>query len=450
MIPTGWLQHPSAPQYMYNPQTQEVLPIPAAPPAPPAYPAAPVAQAPQPQAVPQGDWGVSMEVINAEREALRSRSFVRATFLDFDKLSRPGQESKLKVRIMPPAAGKRAPWLHTVQHRLPAALVPDAGDRSYVYVDSYNREGGPGNCPVAEAINKISKSGDAETPEVIEGLRGRPKFYWQVLDMNDPQSHYTQKDGQWVIVPKVLRISKSLHACIVNNLADTDGRLTFPDVGTVVTLIKEKTGPHPMNVDYRSVLGETGPLPAELMSAYSNLIDLETLLYARSPAEMEQIAQNILAYAQSRGIAVGGFTGSSSSAMPPAAHSIPPQPVMGGQPAAAPWTPPQQAAPPPAPAYTAPPMAPPNGTAFPPPVAPGIAAGVPLAPAGHGVAPPPGMPAVASMEQQLSAGATPHYTATPSAPPPPPPGAAPPNGAPSQANTAPPAPVWDPATGTPF
>lgn len=469
-IPNGWAAHPNAAGWMYelaNPNNMKEIPeVPAAPPAPPAAPAgppmpagygsdfsdapggasaaAPPAAAPAPGGASYGS--MSMDAARAEHANLTSRLEGKSdrVFLDFEKLTKPGQKDELVVRLLPPWQGAPSgtAWAKTARYRVAADLCPwDTGDKRWQYVDTFDQTGGPGDCPVGKALQQMMSSGDEKVMKAAKGMKPRPRVYWQGLDLKDPQKHFVQaKDEQgnvildannqpqWMVIPGIIPMGNSLHKAILN-FAIEKGDCTNPDNGFPMKLKKSKTGPEDINVDYDAMDMERGPIDPAFRPVLSNLMDLTNLIHYRSREEMEGLARNILARYMphaSMPSTGGGYPAPAAApyGAPPAAPAAPPaSPTPAAQPPGGPWYPhtgmpghlynaagqvipdPQAAqapprppappappaAPPAPPAPPAAPMAAPPGPPLPPPAAPG---GYPMdgAPVAPPAPPMPGMP----------------------------------------------------------
>lgn len=476
-LPEGYQPHPNAPGYMWNPATSDVRPIPTAAP-PPSPPAPAVAPTPAPAASPAGYGSLDLGAAEAEHAALQARAqgqFEKTLIIDFPDLPKPvNSESQLIARLLPPwQSGERYAWAKTVRFRLDASLLPKPPEgRSTVYVDSWDATGGPGDCPIAKAIEKLANSGNEEAQKVAKRFKARARVYWQGLDLNDPQKHFQQKkdangtplldaNGQpvWIVVPGVIPMGNKLHRRILSFIKEK-GDCTHPDHGYPMKLKRIRTGRGDMDIDYDAMDMEKGPIDPSMRGVLANLRDLQKqMLWFRDAEEQHAIAQNILSKYMP---ATAGYVSNPAGALAP-----PPSPPSNGLPPG--WQPHPTAgyawhpatnkvelisnlappAPPPPPAPAAP--APAAGGYLPPPAAPGLPPGPPAAPAPYGapVAPPPpvsppvtpGMPSDAMSPAALENELRGNPGAPPAPPAPPPPPAAP----------APPLPPgWDPTTGTPF
>jgi len=452
-IPAGWLQHPTSPEHMWNPATQEIRAVPVAmpPPAPPAAPPAPAAT-----------YETSMAAVQAEHAALAARSdgnFGDRTILDFDKLSKKGDKSELIVRFLPPwsAAAQGKAWAKTARYRLPADLCPwETKEKRFQYVDAFDQIGGPGNDPVAAAYLKLMESGNDDAIKFAKSHKAKPRIYWQAINLKDPRSHFKQAtDAQgspildatgnptWKVVPVVVPMGPQLHQSVLNFFIEK-GDCTNPDSGYPMKLKKTKTGDADMDVAYDAMDMDKCPLDPAFRPVLGNLMDLrEEMVWFHSFEEMNELAQNILAK----------FGLHAGTAQAPAPYSPPPASAPAAQPPGGPWFPhpsmpghlynaqhqvipdPAAAPPPPPPpvaAYAPPPPPPappapplplvaqagyqaPPGPPLPPPVAPGLPQTPGYPPAGAVPPPPP-----AAYAPPMPPGMPPGVAAHPGLPPMPP------------------------------
>ncbi len=485
MLPPGYQIHPQNPAYMWNPTTKDVRPLQQ------AAPAVPAASAPAPTAPPGGytpppaeyAYG-ALDVDEAAEEEKNPGVFGGSSnkshvWLDFPPLPKPvNSEVHMLVRLLPPwAVTVRKAHVKCARHRLPAALVPNLPpQRQWAYIDCFDSKGGPGNCPLDEALRDVAeKAAGAET--FVKDAKPGAAIYWQALDLLEPTKHYIQlldQAGQPVanpdgtpayrIIPGIARIKPTLHGDILRYIREK-GDPTHPDKGYVMKLTKKRTGTQKFDVKYSAIDGEKGPLHPSLRPVLASLVDLSSLIEFKPRAEMEVIAQNIrrrwgLGMPQPY---VGGPLPDGGPWFPHpqqpgfeynAQHQIRP---VGGMAAAASPPPPVPAVPvmPPAPpvaAAVAPPVAGPPPMPPAPPVAPAVPQAAPAAPVGAPPAPPAHLPPAVAPGGLPAA---PVGGAMPPAPPPPPglpasvqgpPGPPPP---PPGAHPAPPPPPPSPGNGTP-
>lgn len=499
-IPNGWAPHPEAAGWMYelaNPANVQQIPqdAPPQPPQPPQQPQQPQQAQPMhpPQPAQQTYGQLSVEAAKAEHDNLVSRQQggTERLFIDFPSLKgqNAGASTYRIVRFLPPwsVECKGEAWAKTARFRLPADLCPwDAKGKQWQYVDTFDQKGGPGDDPITKALEQLFNSGNEDAIKSAKALKAKPRVFWQAIDLTDEESmhkHFVQlkdqqgnlvMDGngnpQWTVMPGVVAMGNELHRSILQfTIEPHKGDCTHPDFGYPMKLVKTKTGPEDINIDYDAMDLEKQPLAPELRSVLGNLYDLrQEFIRYRSREEHEQIAQAILRKHLPRGVVYSGpsYGGPPSTGYAPQPPSEPQwfdHPNMPGyeytaegqvrqkQQAAppAPPAPPPPPAPPASPPVTqapaapygqpaAPPPPPPPAQApgqptghLPPPVAPGVVGGqAPPPPPTAPLPPTPGMPAntppappppgpsnqsgmsPAALEQELSG----------NVPPPPPPG----------------------------
>lgn len=389
-------------------------------PAPPAAPAAPFYPTPTmtPEELPYGVMDVEAALKDAERGA--AAVFQRdadVVWLDWPKITAVGQEVAMLLRLLPPRKGESFAYIKTARHRIAAEFVPNAPEgQSVIWTECHDVVGGPGGkCPIDEASSKIS----AKNSEVSQGLRAQIKFCWQALDVGDPQKHFVQQTGPdgmplfdamgqpvWRIIPGIFKMGINLHRDVLVFIREK-GDPSHVFNGYAMRLFKKKTGAEDMNVTYKAMDADRGPLDPVFQPVLTNLADMrEKCQRFRPREEMEAIAARILAK-----FGIGGH----SAVAVPASFTIGPQwfphPSMPGyeynalgqvRPIAATVQPPPPPPPPPPrpvmayapPLPTSPVGAPPvsalPGRPLPPPVAPGMPLG------GHAgfpaPLPAPGMP----------------------------------------------------------
>lgn len=423
-LPPGYVEHPDNGAYMWNPQTNDVRPIEhVPPPAPtPAPQAQPQAQPQtQPQTQPQvASYGtVDLGAMAADKGHVFSKR-EKKIFIDFDKLANVGDRSERIVRVLPPwRADLAKPYVKFAIHRVPAMFVPNSGERQWFYVNCFDTEGGPGNCPICAARDAVLEH-DAGNSKV-EALGPRAQYVWQALDMGNLNEHFHQRldaqgrpellpDGNFAydVVPGVIKSGASLWKSMVA-LFREHGDATHIETGYAMKLVREKTGPMDMNINYSAFNQAPSRLDDQLRPVLTNLFDLhhEFVRY-KSEQEMNDIAQQIREYGGVANTAPQmGMVYESPQAqvtnVPATAPQAAPQVAPPATPPAAPQAAPaaSQALPqvPPPPTATqaaSPPPGRPQGYSLPSPSAPG---GVPSASPGNGhrdvpPAPPPapGMP----------------------------------------------------------
>ena len=489
-LPQGWALHPENPAWAYevaNPSNMvEAASLAAAPPAaPPAAPAAANGEI-------AGDMDVQAWLGQHEANVRKTMGWTEREknffWLDFDKVERPGDESVLTVRLIPDMFRQDQSGLcvPVSRHRIFGEYIENF-DRRMAFIPSLNNEGGGGDCPLQKAIETVKSSNIPGASEHVANFDPETSFAWQCIYLDDYQKHYVQEvdangqpvigpDGQpkWKLVPAVIRMKKTLH----NSVLDLMRHKALPfhlNQGYPIKLIRRRTGPNPMNVEYKAVDLQPSPVDEAQMAVVRNAIDLKKALLTDAfwkRSDLQKIADNIvqkhglppiygngqaapsmngggwMAHPQSPAHEYNPQTGQvrekqaapSAPVAPQAPPMAPPAPpisppgFMAGapNPPAAPPAPPMAAAPP------APPMAPPAPPAAPP--APPVAATPPAPPGLPPVAapglPPGGMPANGPGLPPPPGPGMPPGLAPQAAPPPPPPAPAAPPAAPPGAPAA--------------
>ncbi len=433
-VPHGWLPNPSAPGWYYNPanpsEPQRQIAAPAAPPPPPVAQATYAPVPAHPIMHEHGMHGaVDTSAYEEEHKRLaaggKRRGGGDAMWLDFPEWPgsppKVGTELWLHTRLLPPwAPEQRTAHVVGARHRLYAEFNPNAKGKKFMMPECYNTPGGPGNCDVCGALEIMLTSTNIEASEFADDARAKETFYWQGIDLGDPNKHWqqiTDNSGNAVIdpatghpmyamIPGILSANKTLHRAMVTLIRERD--FTHPEYGYALKLKKEKTGTRDMDVKYSAIADITGstPIPHELRSVLGNLHNLkETCINYLPRADMQVIAENMLRkWSIPRGgtvavpspYAPATSTGPMHHAPPPPPMAAPPLPNQGE------WIPnplqpgmmyntvtgaqrPMAPAAPPPPAYAPPPPPPaPQQYAPPPPPAPPQ-----YAPAAYAPPPPP-------------------------------------------------------------
>lgn len=274
----------------------------------------------------------------------------------------------------------------------------------------------------------------------------RNKYLYQVAALGTqhgpiaPHEHIDTDDQERpnLMKPFLMEVPKKLHVAIQELIKDRirDGLLYDPVNGRPIRLMRKKTGPEAMNVEYSVMDLNKAPLPQEYAPVLSALYDLRTIAQEPDEATQYQAAEDI-------GVPLMAALGQPLQGPPPVQQGQPGAYQQGHQ---APGQSPYQAAPPPtyqpqqqapqayppqpqayqpqqqAPAYQqAPPSYPPQQQAAPPPPAQPSVLPQPTAPTNYepqasGQAAPVGPPPVVQ-------GPPPSPSSGTVAPPPPPPGA---------------------------
>ncbi len=453
-IPAGWAVHPQDPAWMYelaNSSNVQQVPV----------PVAAVYVPPQPVATPQYGQADS-SLVDGEIQGLNTFGKSDIIWLDFPKLERTGDEATMTLRFLPPwSYNERLPYFTGNRHSLPTGVLPETKSK-WPSVDCYNNKGGPGSCDVCTVIEELISSGQLQEDDTKKCRRcsAKSRMRWQALNIADPNAHWTQKKDdagnvltdaagqpQWQLTPGIFTAGPDLQKKILT-IWKTLGDPTNPDTGYSMNLIKRKTGPEDMNVEYDAVGMHKEPIDEGMRSVLENLVDLPKLMYFRDRAVMQTVAMNLRSKFRLQPTHGYAAPPAQPAYAPPPVAAAPPAPPMSpptawlshpGDPryeynpqnnqvrlkaAAAPPAPPVAPSGPPAlpsgpPRLPSPPVGavgapagPPSLAArpphLPPPTAPGMVGGRPVGPV-MAPPPPPGMPAAispAQLERQLAAGRT--------------------------------------------
>lgn len=354
--PAGWLAHPSAAGYYYNPQQPaQMVVVSAAPPAPvvappavawtahpsapgweynPANPSemrqvgggvpAPVAAHQQHQqqnyGLPPPSYGEvdpGLAKHEAEKAARGNRRDEETIYLDFEELPKEvGSELKMNVRLLPPwSPVEKAAWVIGARHRLYAQMDPRYQDNwksKFFFPECYeaHKSRGLGDCDICGAVSECATSENDEANAFANDSKAQERHHWQGLHLDEPAKHFKQyvregapvmdpQTGQaiWIVQPGIISVSPSLGRKLLTLTCEAP-TLTHPDRGVNVRLIKKRSarGAYPMNVEYDAVGDMSGPTPLDpqFRSVLGNLTDLrEQCIRIRSKEDMGKVAQKI-------------------------------------------------------------------------------------------------------------------------------------------------------------
>lgn len=313
--PSPWQPHPTAPGYEWNPQTNEVratqAPVAAVPPAGTPMVAGGL---PEPS---YGEIDPGLAKHEAEKAARGNRRDEETIYLDFPELPKEvGSEVRMMVRLLPPWSPiEKAAWVIGARHRLYAEMDPrwQANWKSqWFFPECYeaHKTRGLGDCDICGALSECSTSDNSEANEFGKDAKSQERHHWQGLHLDEPAKHFKQyqRDGQpvvdpqtgqplWIVQPGIVSVAPTLGRKLLNLVCEAP-TLTHPDRGVNVRLIKKRSsrGSFPMNVEYDAVPDMSGPTPLDpqFRSVLGNLIDLrEQCIRLRSKEDMGKIAQNI-------------------------------------------------------------------------------------------------------------------------------------------------------------
>ena len=478
-LPPGYQPHPNDPRYMWNPQTQDVQPIP--------QQMAPIA----PPVAAQGDPFADYQDTDVSEWLKQHESSVRQTmgftqreknhmFIDFPQLTAVGEEAALTVRLVDdfkdPKHKDRS--VAVSRHRMMTVYMPFyKGDRQWQYLPCFNNIGGPQDCPICKSLEDCAAVPQPEIVKHLANFKPRTKLCWKCILLDDPTKHYVQvldeqgtpvPDGAgnpaYKMVPGVIRLPKTLHEKILT-IMQHNGNPSHPRTGYPLLLIKKKTGPEAINITYDAISRPAAPIDPQLYPMFSaeNDIDLRKEVLLDRFWRREDMVAIGEALRQKAGLAgasaqVPGAIGDGwlphttpgweyhsetrqvrpvqappatppmaapPAALPPVPQALPAAPVQPSLPGTGPMPPGFAPVHEPAPAAAAPPAAPPAPPAeVPPPPAglpPVAAPGLTQAPLGvlPPAPPPPGMPAGVQPEAEAVAPPPPAQTPPGALPPPP-------------------------------
>ena len=390
-IPQGWHHDPISNRWYawdgaaWQPQ---VGPPPGygPPPPPPAF-APPVAPLPG-GAAPIGYAVSDPARIKAEQERLQKRGGGNNELGDFPWVEMPfpdrppiGCQVRVLIRILPARAdrGVAEYWLRTYRHEIRDGKK---------LVETHPCPGT--GCEFCGYVKTLFNSSDEGTIEIAKSLKRKERLYLQCAMLENAQGHVIEVDDgrggkSRRFRPALFGYGQKLQLKFTNLTILRGCSLDHPDQGLNIQVLKTKSGPADMNVEYDAIdVGLPGPMPPEFRPLLEDLCDLRVL--AKQP-DAQAIHAAVEAVREKLRLATGaaqvpaGYPGAAYPPIPGAyGGGFPPSgfpPPSGaafpfGANAGAPGFPPPQNGPPPP--YNAPqgahgpPAAPPPG--FPPPMAP--------------------------------------------------------------------------------
>lgn len=394
--PPGWVSHPQAAGYYYNPQNPSQMVVVVQPPAgvaPVAAPSAGAGNYVMAQVAPTyGEVDPSFVTQEMAKNPLGGgKDVLRFKFPDLRETE--GAEVSVRTRILPPwSQDARGPCVSGAYHRIPSRFDPKYNENwkgQHIFPECYSahKSLGIGDCPICEALTECSISGDEKAGAFAKDGKSRETHHWQVLNLDDPAQHFKQyvrdgepvKDAQghelWIVQPALLSAPATLQRKL-SYLFKVNGQIANPDRGVNVTLIKRRTnkGEPPKNVEYDAIGDMSGatPLDPQLRSVLGNLVDLRKECTRLRPREdMEAIAEKIREYYKLRSSRVSAFSPEVPNLQQWVPHPSNPayemNPMTGAiRPAAPPAVP--VAAQPPPPVWSPPTVAQPVAPPLPPPL----------------------------------------------------------------------------------
>ena len=248
-----------------------------------------------------------------------------------------GQTTESTIRILPSWTGEdRKPYWHKVQRHFCQVETKDGKRRRLPRICPRHNvpEGQPGApCPVCERKDRADQAGDKETSNA---LVVRSRFYLNVLNAEDLQSHYkTDKStGQPIARAKAFGIGAGLFKKI-GLIIGSKGPVYDRNIGRFIKIFATKTGKEARDVRYDAMdASDACPLPQGFENV--EMLPLDQLDMAKDYIEMAREISNT--YPDAAGMAQPGLT-------PP--QAAPPYASPYAAPAApAPYQAPYQGAPP--------------------------------------------------------------------------------------------------------
>ena len=274
-------QQPAQGMNQYPPMPQ------GGPPMPMGYPQQQAAPQQQPMTAPPPTYGVDdAQAQQAYQKAQQASQFkLAANFLKILgprgetnwETVHPGYEGKTIVWICPPWAEGKPVFVEIKSHFFKSAQHPRGQALPYQGEDSL----------YMQAIRAGLNSPDPRLREAAQNWgKVRKQFLYNVLDLSNPSTHYGQ-DG--IMRSFILGCGATVHGDIGVLAANRGGmsRVVNIQKGRPMLLIKKKTGPQNIDIDWKVIDQDEQPLNQYFWPALSNLWDLEA--QARVPTQEEVI-----------------------------------------------------------------------------------------------------------------------------------------------------------------
>lgn len=149
------------------------------------------------------------------------------------------EEGQTVIRILPPVHDMDFFFQSVGQHWMPDA---NSTKKRGVYCPKFTSEGEL-ECPVCEIVHDLYRAGDKASKDLAGELRASKQYWMNVIIRG------REDEG-----PKIYPAGPSVFAGIVAYINDPDyGDITDPYDGHDITIIKEKTGSKPWEVEYQVI-----------------------------------------------------------------------------------------------------------------------------------------------------------------------------------------------------
>ena len=245
-------------------------------------------------------------------------------WLDIPTPAGKGGETVKRVRIIPrlprgedgqPDVSRPYPafWVRVAVHR----LTVDGEDKQFNCPDDPTNPSAPTTCPICKLRKELQDARNSAYDEVIKSLYPRVRCFCNVIDLEDPGSHWKDDgNGGWTVQPYVWGYSQTVHTAILD-ICISKGPVEDHQLGRDIKIVKKKIGKR--KIDIRYSIGEASdqkPLDEQLMGILYAAHGLEGLEKSTAP----EVLRDVAALLDPR-------AGSHRSSSPPPAASAPPPPT---------------------------------------------------------------------------------------------------------------------------
>lgn len=290
-----------------------------------------------------------------ERMTGRGKTSGGGSGQDFWKIAKPSQigqileyRFRLVQRLAMAADGQQETparplsefWLVVDQHGFPGRAV--GSDQKWVSVNcpdtALHEESNWRKritCPICLLQNELWQLHDDAYKKVTDLLRWKTRVFANVIDLDDPRSHWKQlqvegQGQQWQVRPKIYAFSKTTFLTFIGFCREY-GAIEDWKNGRALKMTITKDGPQDMDIKYQFFSSDPSPVDQQLMPVVMGATDLAYLAKPTAMDELQKIASLIDPRA---GGAVSAAPGSyGGQALPPQTGGYQPAPPTPHHPA---------------------------------------------------------------------------------------------------------------------
>lgn len=286
-------------------------------------------------------------VYQQEADAMKGRGEGGERKFDFDYLELPkpsgtGQTLVKQIRILPRIKdGAMLPrfWIRRTDHHLGDDKKAKGKDGKnappLICLDNHDDRNRVVACPICKLRAELFALKNPEMEAAAKAIQTRTRCFANVIDMEDPRKHWTEKDGAWIVKPRVYAYGVSVQKGIMA-ICLAKGPVEHPEIGRDIRIEVTRKGPGQRDIEYRVVEAtDRLPLASELQPILQACGDLEALMESSKMTDLEAAA----AAMDPR----GGSYRAASGSPPPGAYAPPSSPAPGSY--GAPPSPPPPAPP---------------------------------------------------------------------------------------------------------